>query len=89
MDFEFGEKAEQLMPDIRQFVKEELGEDHCGLLFNEEHFDAELDISLYLLRAKDLENDCGGSKENQTPDRKEEHGAAGYVSDFLKRICNQ
>ena len=39
MDFEFGKKAEQLRADIREFVKEELGEGYYAPLFNEEHFD--------------------------------------------------
>jgi alkylation response protein AidB-like acyl-CoA dehydrogenase len=50
MDFEFGEKAEQLRKDIRQFVKDELGEGYYEPLFNEEHFDESWEKGMEIAR---------------------------------------
>lgn len=50
MDFEFSEKAEQLRADIRQFVKQELGADYFGPLFNEEHFDSHWQKGMQIAR---------------------------------------
>lgn len=50
MDFTFGEKAEKLRTDIRQFVKQELPTDHIGLFFTEEHFDDHWELSMATAR---------------------------------------
>lgn len=50
MDFTFGEKAEKLRTDIRQFVRQELPIDHIGLFFTEEHFDDHWELSMTTAR---------------------------------------
>ena len=50
MEFGFGEKAEKLRTEIRQFVKQELPPDHIGLFFTEEHFDDHWELSMATAR---------------------------------------